>query len=83
MHAPIWLKFGTCIGGLKANTSIKIKVNLINIQEVVSDFTHKGKTNFCPAYRVSHFEKQAENWYVARLNISGVLFLVAKNHQLS
>ena len=35
----IWLKFGTCIGGLKANASIKFWVNLINIEEVISDFT--------------------------------------------
>ena len=41
-RAPIWLKFGTRNGGLKANISIKIGVNLINIQGVISDFTHKA-----------------------------------------
>jgi len=66
--------FGTRIGGLKANTSIDFGVNLINIEGVISDFTHKSKSNFCQAYRVNHFEEQAENWYVARLNIRGVLF---------
>ena len=30
MHTSIWLKFGTPIGGLKANTGIKFGVNLIN-----------------------------------------------------
>jgi len=67
-------KFGTCIGGLKANTSIKFGVNLINNEGVISDFTHKAKLNFCHAYRVNCFEEQAENWYVARLNVRGVRF---------
>jgi len=74
MRASIWLKFGTRIRGLKANTSIAFGVNLINIKEVISDFTHKSKSNFCQAYRVNCFEEQAENWYVARLNIRGVPF---------
>jgi len=74
MWASIWLKFGTRIGGLKANTSIKSGINPINIQEVTSDFTHKTKSNFCQAYRVNRFKEQAENQYVARLNIKGVPF---------
>ena len=37
MHAPIWLKFGIGIGGLKANTSIKFRINLINIQAVIGE----------------------------------------------
>jgi len=46
MHAPIWLKYGTHIGGSKANTSINVGVNLINTEEVISDFTRKAKANF-------------------------------------
>ena len=64
----------THIGGLKAITSIKFGVNLINIQGVISNFKHKTKSNFCHAYRVNHFEQQPENWYAARLSIRGVLF---------
>jgi len=41
VHASILLKYGTRIGGLKANTSIDFWVNLINIEKVISDFTHK------------------------------------------
>jgi len=74
MRASIWLIFGTRIGGLKANTSINFGVNLINIKGVISDFTHKLKLNFCQAYRVNCFKEQAENRYVARLNITGVPF---------
>ena len=74
MRASILLKFGTHIGGLKANTSINFWVNLINIEGVLNDFTHKSKSNFCQAYRVNRFEEQAENRYVARLNIRGVPF---------
>ena len=43
-----------------ANTSMKFGTNLINIQGVTSDFTQKTKLNFCQAYRVNHFEGQAE-----------------------
>ena len=57
--------FGTRIGGLKANTSIDFWVNLINtrinIEGVISNFTHNSKSNFCQAYRVNRFEEQAEN----------------------
>ena len=60
--------------GIKANTSIEFGVNLINIEGVISGFTHKAKLNFCHAYRVSRFKEQAENLYVARLNIRGVSF---------
>ena len=74
MHTSIWLKFDTPIGGLNANNSIKFGINPINIQGVTSDFTHLTKSNFCQAYRLNHFEKQAENLYVARLNIRGVPF---------
>jgi len=74
MCASIWLNFGTRIGGLKTNTSIKLGINLINIWGVTSDFTHKTKFNFCQAYRVTCLEEQAENRYVVRLNIRGVLF---------
>ena len=74
VRASILLKFGTCIGGLKANTSIDFWVNLINIEGVINDFTHKSKSNFCQAYRVNRFKEQAENRYVARLNIRGVPF---------
>ena len=58
MCAPIWLKFGTCIRGIKMNTSIKFGVNLINIQGVISNFT---KSNFCHTYRVNRFKEHAEN----------------------
>ena len=74
MRSSIWVKFGTRIGGLKVNTSIKFGINLINIQGIISDFMHKVKSNFCQAYRINHFKEQAENRYVARLNIRGVPF---------
>ena len=45
MLALIWLKFGTPIGGLKVNTSVKLGVNpqvyLINNEGVISEFTVK------------------------------------------
>ena len=50
MCASICLIFGTRIGGQKANTSIKFGANLINNEEVISDFMHKAKSNFCQAY---------------------------------
>jgi len=74
MHAVIPLKFGTCIGGLKANTRINLGANIIKIQGIISDFTHKAKLNFCHSYRVNFLKKQAEKWYVASLNIRGVPF---------
>jgi len=74
MRALIWLKFGTCIGGSKGEPSVHFGVNLIDIEGVISDFTHKSKSNFCQAYRINHFKEQAENRYVARLNIRGVPF---------
>ena len=74
MLTSIWLKFGTLIGGLQANTSITFGINPINIQGVISNFTHKTKSNFCQAYRLNCYKEQAENWYVARLNIRGVPF---------
>ena len=74
MCALIWLKFETCIGGLKANTGINFGVNLINIQGALGDFMHKAKSNFCHAYREKCFKEQAENQYVAKLNIRGVAF---------
>ena len=42
---------------------------MINTQGVMSDFTHKTNLNFSKAYRVNYFQTQAENQYVARLNI--------------
>ena len=72
--APIWLKFGPHIGGLKANTRINSGVTLVKIQGVVSDFTYKSKSTFCLAYMVNCFKEQAENQYVARLKIRGVPF---------
>ena len=33
-----------------------------------------SRPNFCYAYRVNHFEEQAEKSVVARLTIRGVLF---------
>ena len=74
MRISIWLKFGTCTRSLKAITSITCGVNLINIEEVISDLTHKAKSNFCHAYRANCLEEQAENRYVARLNIREVPF---------
>jgi len=41
IRIPIRLKFETCIGGLKLNTNIKFGINLIKIEGVISDFTHK------------------------------------------
>ena len=74
VRTSILLKFGTRIGGLKANTSIDFWTNLINIEGVISNFTHKSKSNFCQAYGVNCFEDLADNRYVARLNIRGVPF---------
>ena len=59
MHAPIWLKFGIPIGGLKENTSISFGVNLITIERVISGFTHNAKANFCLSYRVNRFKEQS------------------------
>ena len=61
MRASISLKFGTLIGYLKVNTSIKFGVNLINIQRVISNFTHKAKLNFYHTYRINNFKEQTEN----------------------
>jgi len=74
MQASILLKFGTHIRGIKANTCIDLGVNMFTIRGVISDFMHKTKLNFCQAYRVNCFEEQAENRYVARLNIRRVPF---------
>ena len=74
MRALIWLKFGTLIGSLKVNMSIDFGINQMNTEEVISDFTHKAKANFCHAYRVNCFKEQTENWYIARLNIRGAPF---------
>ena len=59
MRASMWLKFDTHIGGLKANISIKFGINLINIEEVISNFMLKAKLNFCHAYRVNCIEEKA------------------------
>ena len=72
IHASIWLKFGTRIGSLNTNNSFKFGINPINIPGVTSDFTNFTKFNFCQAYRLNRFDEQAENRYVARLNIRGV-----------
>ena len=74
MQASILLKFGTLIGGTKANACIDIGVNLLIIRGVLNNFMHKTKSNFCQAYKVNRFEEQAENRYVARLYIRGVPF---------
>ena len=74
VYASIWLKFGTHIGDLKSNNSIKFGVNAINIQGVISNFTCKAKSNFYQTYRLNCFEEQTENGCVARLNIRGVPF---------
>ena len=65
VRARIWMKFGTCIRGLKKNTRIDFRVNLINIQWIISDFMHKVKSNFCYAYSVNLFGEQADIWYEA------------------
>ena len=67
MRTQMWLKFGTHIRHLKTNNRINFGVNLINIQTVISNFTHEAKFNFCHTYRVNRFEEQAENWYVVNL----------------
>ena len=72
MHTSIWLKFGTHIGGLKPNASVKFRINLIKIQGVISNFAHKILLSCL--HRVNCFEEQAENWCVARLNIRGEPF---------
>ena len=69
-------EIGTRIGGIKANIRSNFEVNLSNIQGVITVFTHTAKSNFCHAYRVNCFKQKAENWYVARLNISGMPFVV-------
>ena len=73
MPAPIWLKFGTRIRGLKASSSINFGVNLIKIEGFISNFTYNSNSNFCH-FRVNCFKEQAENQYVARLNIRGMPF---------
>ena len=78
MHASIWLKFETRIGGLKENIRINFGINLINIEGIISGFIHKSQLNLCHAYRVNRFEEQAENWFVARLNIRGVPYSLAR-----
>lgn len=52
MPASMWLKIGTPIVSLKANTSINLKsgVNWIYNERVISNFTHRAKLNFCHAY---------------------------------
>ena len=50
-------------------------MNQFKIQGVISDSTLKEKLNFYQAYRLNRFEQQAENQYVARLNVRAVLFL--------
>ena len=79
MHALIWLK---CIGSQEANTSLNFWVNQFNIQGVINDSTHKEKLNFCQAYRLNRFEQQAENQYIARLNIRAVLLEGYKSIEL-
>ena len=74
MHTSIWLKFGTHIGGLKANTSITFGVDLTNNEGAISNFTHEAKLNLCDAYRANCFEEHAENRYLTRLNITRVPF---------
>jgi len=59
---------------MKARTIFGI--NLINIQGIVSNFTHKANPNFCHADRVNCFKEQAKNRYVVRLKIRGVPFVV-------
>ena len=59
---------------LKANTCIKFGVNVINNKAVINNIMHKTKSNFCHTCRVNHFEEQAKNQYVARLNIREVPF---------
>jgi len=59
MHAPIWLKFGIPIGGLKENTSINFGINLITIERIISSFMYNAKANFCHSYRVNRFEEQS------------------------
>ena len=60
-RAPNWLIFGTRIEGWKANTTTNFGVNLIYIQGVINDFTHKARSIFCHVYKVKRFEEQAEN----------------------
>ena len=67
-------KFGTPIGSVNTNISIKFGVNLIKIQGVISDFMHKAKLSFCHSYRVNCYKEQVENRDVAKLNIKGVPF---------
>jgi len=65
------LKFSALNGGSKGYYQYQI---WDNIQGVIWDFTHKTKLNFCQADKVNCFEEQAENRYLARLNIRGVPF---------
>ena len=58
MCALIELKFGTLIGGLKANTRIKFGMNSINSQGIMSNFKQKTKSNFWQTYRINCFEEQ-------------------------
>ena len=58
------------------------RANLINIEGVISNFTHKAKSNFCHTYRVNRLKEQAKNWYLAWLNIRGVSFGGQKSIEL-
>ena len=71
IHDPNRPQFGKRIDGLKVTS---FGVNMINIQGIISHFMLKAKSNFCHAYRVNRSEEQAENRYVARLNIREVPF---------
>ena len=42
MQASTWLKFGTCIEGLRADISINFGANLLNIQGLINNFTYKS-----------------------------------------
>ena len=74
VHAPIWLKFGTLIGGSKANLSSNFRVKTVKISRVMNDFTRNTKSNFCYAYRLNLVEEQVGNRNVARFSIKEVPF---------
>ena len=71
MHAPIWLKFGIRNGDLKVSTSFNFGVNLINIEGVKRNFMQKAKAIFCHGYKINCFKEQAENRYVATVQLTG------------
>ena len=64
----------TVINRIKASSGSNFGENRVKVYGVITVYSRKQRSNFRHAYRVNRFEKQAENWFVAGLNIGGVPF---------